>query len=310
MREKMNVRLPKTVNELYTLADKCARAEEGRSLPGEDAGTEVDSEDDNATTPKKKGRKRNRKHKGKTVMVVEGSGNTAKKSKMNGSGKEAAACADCQEAAVGEKAGKAVGPYCKIHRTKGHDLQECWQVEQLAKKEKAEYEKRDKEKGQDGAGGSSKKGRGGRGGRRGKAKQQKEKPARGHDKKEEGDEDDDEDEDESSEQESQKATKAMCIDGGASLHSSHRQLKQWAREVNAAEPAVGAQKPLKWSHTPIIFDVEDHPDHTTAVGCLPLLVSPTIRNLQVMKMLVDGGAGLNLISPEVIKWLQIPDEDP
>ena len=27
---KMNVKLPKTVNELYTLADKFARAEEGR----------------------------------------------------------------------------------------------------------------------------------------------------------------------------------------------------------------------------------------------------------------------------------------
>ena len=39
------------------------------------------------------------------------------------------------------------------------------------------------------------------------------------------------------------------------------------------------------------------------------MVSPTIRNLQVTKMLVDGGAGLNLISPDVIKRLQIPDED-
>ena len=40
-----------------------------------------------------------------------------------------------------------------------------------------------------------------------------------------------------------------------------------------------------------------------------MLVSPTIRNLKVTKMLVDGGAGLNLISPVVIKRLQIPDGD-
>ena len=40
-----------------------------------------------------------------------------------------------------------------------------------------------------------------------------------------------------------------------------------------------------------------------------LLVSPTIRNLKVTKVLVDGGAGLNLISPIVIKRLQIPDGD-
>ena len=72
---------------------------------------------------------------------------------------------------------------------------------------------------------------------------------------------------------------------------------------------MGSQKPLKWSHTPIIFYAEDHPNSITAVRCLPLLVSPMIRNLKVTKMLVDGGAGLNLISPNVIKRLQIPDED-
>ena len=40
-----------------------------------------------------------------------------------------------------------------------------------------------------------------------------------------------------------------------------------------------------------------------------MLVSPTIRNLKVTKKLVGGGAGLNLISPVVIKRLQIPDGD-
>ena len=66
---------------------------------------------------------------------------------------------------------------------------------------------------------------------------------------------------------------------------------------------------MRWSNTPIIFYAEDHPDSTTAIGCLPLLVSPTIRNLKVTKMLVEGGAGLNLISPKVIKRLQILDGD-
>ena len=75
------------------------------------------------------------------------------------------------------------------------------------------------------------------------------------------------------------------------------------------EPAPEARKQLKWSRTPIIFDEEDHPNRTTAVGCLPLLVSPTIRNLKVTKMLVAGGAGLNLISPAVISKLQIGEED-
>ena len=69
------------------------------------------------------------------------------------------------------------------------------------------------------------------------------------------------------------------------------------------EPAVGSCKPLKWSCMPIMFDEEDHPDRTTVVGCLPLLVSPTIRNLKVTKVLLDGGAGLNLISPQVLSKL-------
>ena len=50
-------------------------------------------------------------------------------------------------------------------------------------------------------------------------------------------------------------------------------------------------------------------DRTTAVGCLPLLVSSTIRNLKVMKMLVDVKAALNPISPKVISKLQIAQEE-
>ena len=82
-------------------------------------------------------------------MIVEGSGtpSTGKKAKAEALGKEAAARTDCREAATAEKVGKGDGPYCKIHRTKGHDLQECYQVEQLVKKQRADYDKRDKEKG-------------------------------------------------------------------------------------------------------------------------------------------------------------------
>ena len=137
IRSKMNVRLPKTVNELYTLADKCAQAEEGRRPPGEEDGVEVDSEDDDETAnPRKRNWKRNKKCKEKSVLAVEGSGDlgTDKKAKTEAPGKEAATCTDYREAAAVEKAGKSDGPYCKIRHTKGHELQECHQVEQLVKK--------------------------------------------------------------------------------------------------------------------------------------------------------------------------------
>ena len=46
----MNVQFPKTVKELYTLVEKCARVEEGRKLPGEEDFIDTDSEDDDGTT--------------------------------------------------------------------------------------------------------------------------------------------------------------------------------------------------------------------------------------------------------------------
>ena len=80
------------VSELYALADKCARAEEGRRLPGENVGAGgSDSED--ATPPRKNRRWNNRRRKGKEVLLVEQSGNGggAKEAKAGDSGKEVAA---------------------------------------------------------------------------------------------------------------------------------------------------------------------------------------------------------------------------
>ena len=78
------------VSELYALADKCARAEEGRRLPGESTGAGgSDSED---AAPARKGRRRNyRRNKGKEVLAVEqtGNGGGAKEAKAGGSDKEA-----------------------------------------------------------------------------------------------------------------------------------------------------------------------------------------------------------------------------
>ena len=54
IRSKMNVWLPKTVKEFYTLVDMCARMWEGRKLPREEHCTTVDSEDDDEATSQKK----------------------------------------------------------------------------------------------------------------------------------------------------------------------------------------------------------------------------------------------------------------
>ena len=129
----------KDVAELYVLVDRCARAEEGRKYPG----VESDSSYEDIAAPAKKGRRRNRKRKGKTVLAVEGSDDagSAKKTKADDSAKKIAGCVACRALAAAEKPGNSDKQYCKIHRTKGHDLQNCRQVELLAEKQKAEYER-------------------------------------------------------------------------------------------------------------------------------------------------------------------------
>ena len=83
------------------------------------------------------------KCKGKAVLAVEGSGNpgTAKKTKTDDPGKEVAGCAACQALATADKPENSAKQYCKIHRTKGHNLQDYWQVEELVEKQRAEYER-------------------------------------------------------------------------------------------------------------------------------------------------------------------------
>ena len=117
----------KDVVELYVLADRCARAEEGRKYPGEDAGVETDSSDEDTAAQAKKGWRCNRKRKGKAVLAVEGSedAGSTKKTKADDRSKEVAGCVACQDLAAAEKPGNSDKQYCKIHRSKGHDLHNC-----------------------------------------------------------------------------------------------------------------------------------------------------------------------------------------
>jgi hypothetical protein len=63
---------------------------------------------------------------------------------------------------------------------------------------------------------------------------------------------------------------------------------------------------MKWSTCKIGFDEEDHPASTRGVGTIPLLCTPTINNVAVNRTLIDGGAGLNIISVEIFEKMQVP----
>ena len=97
MREELAMNKVKDVAELYVLADRCTRAEEGRKYHIEDAGVETDSSDEDSAAPARKGRRRNRKRKGKAMLAVEGSDDVgaAKKTKADDPDKEVARCAAC-----------------------------------------------------------------------------------------------------------------------------------------------------------------------------------------------------------------------
>jgi hypothetical protein len=73
----------------------------------------------------------------------------------------------------------------------------------------------------------------------------------------------------------------------------------------AAQPNVNSHR-LKWSTNKIGFYEEDHPISTKAMGTIPLLCTPTINIINVNRTLIDGGAGLNIISVEVFEKMQVP----
>jgi hypothetical protein len=94
---------------------------------------------------------------------------------------------------------------------------------------------------------------------------------------------------------------------GGSWHiTSRRIIKTLRREVAAAAPAPKAAPHHKWMETPISFNATDCHKSMAGAGQLPLLISPTITNIRLYHVLVDGGAALDLISITAFKKLQIP----
>jgi hypothetical protein len=71
------------------------------------------------------------------------------------------------------------------------------------------------------------------------------------------------------------------------------------RNIMAAEPAV--PKYLDWSKHPIQFSREDQWTSVDNAGHYPLVLDPTIAGMTVTKVLIDGGAGLNIIFADTLK---------
>jgi hypothetical protein len=106
---------------------------------------------------------------------------------------------------------------------------------------------------------------------------------------------------ESSDNEHRKMLHVMFGDSWAI--TSRCVIKTLRREIAAVAPTPKAAPHRKWVETPIGFDSSDCPKSMAGADQLPLLVSPTISNVKLYHVLIDGGAALNLVSLAAFKKL-------
>jgi hypothetical protein len=96
--------------------------------------------------------------------------------------------------------------------------------------------------------------------------------------------------------------------GGSSELISRRDVKTLHREVLSVKPETPKAAPhQRWRSTTISFGPCDCPENMAGAGVLPLVTAPTIANIRIHHMLIDGGAVLSVISYAAFKHLQIPE---
>jgi hypothetical protein len=94
--------------------------------------------------------------------------------------------------------------------------------------------------------------------------------------------------------------------GGSSKLVSRRDVKTLCREVFSVKPGAPKAAPhQRWRSTTISFRPSDCPENMAGAGVLPLVTAPTIANIKLHHVLIDGGASLNVISYATFKQLQI-----
>jgi hypothetical protein len=95
--------------------------------------------------------------------------------------------------------------------------------------------------------------------------------------------------------------------GGSWELTSRRNVKSLRREVLSAVPGVLKAAPhQRWRSTTISFGASDCPENMAGAGVLPLITAPVIANMRLHHVLIDGEAGLNIISHAAFKQMQIP----
>nr|AAU10764.1 putative polyprotein [Oryza sativa Japonica Group] len=267
MLEKIASKEPQTTAQLFELADRVARKEEAWTWNSSGSGRR------DRTRKKGSARSDDEGH----VLAVEGASRAPRKGRP-ASDKKKEAGAPSRE--------RPTGKWCTVHNTSLHDLADCRAVKSLAERtRKWEEEKRqERREGKTPAAPA--------GNRRGEAKQKATA------------EDIDDGDDDLGFQEPE-ATVAT-VDGGACAHASRRSLKAMKRELLAAAPTHEATRRARWSEVALTFDQTDHPPCVARGGQIAMVVSPTVCNVKLGRVLIDGGAALNILSPAAFDAIKAP----
>jgi hypothetical protein len=271
--EKLATHDVKTVSTLFALADKCARAAEGHawhSVPQTRA----------AQTGKKK--KKNRGHEKPQLVAPIVAAATRGQGERNK-----------RPWPQGGNSGS-----CPVHPNTRHSASECREIIKLAKR----VSERRGQSSKDGSPPHR---------RPGKERVDDDEVAAGERElgyqSPEGDLKDVFTGDSDSRDDNDHRKKLYVMYGGSWELTSRRNVKSLCHEVLSATPGVPKAAPhQRWRSTTISFGASDCPDNMAGASILPLITAPVIANMRLHHVLIDGGAGLNVISHAAFKQLQIP----
>nr|CAE04960.2 OSJNBa0070D17.11 [Oryza sativa Japonica Group] len=281
MLEKIASKEPQTTAELFQLADRVARKEEAWTWNSSGSGVAAPAAPGSAARSGRRDRRRKKRSAHSDdeghVLAVEGASRATRKGRP-ASDKKKEAGAPSRE--------RPTGKWCSVHNTSLHDLADCRAVKSLAERMRKWEEERRQER------------------REGKAPAAPAGNRRGEAKQKATAEDIDDGDDDLGFQEPD-ATVAT-VDGGACAHASCRSLKAMKRELLAAAPTHEAIRRARWSEVALTFDQTDHPPCVARGGQIAMVVSPTVCNVKLGRVLIDGGAALNILSPAAFDTIKAP----
>ena len=95
----------------------------------------------------------------------------------------------------------------------------------------------------------------------------------------------------------------MYIFEWRNAYAHKRRKKMVAREVSMVHPSM--PRYLECSEVPITFARLDHPNFIPKLGTYPLVSKPTINDIRLNKVMINGGSCFNILFVKTFYWMGI-----